>query len=63
MGTAIRMMSRYFLKRSLIGDTIADEIKPAMMSTPPAIPASVSVKPYGSRIWLTRAEMLLKKPT
>lgn len=33
------------------------------MRIAPAMPASVSLKSYGLRIWLRRDETLLKKPT
>jgi hypothetical protein len=46
-----------------MGDVIAAERRPATMRIAPAMPASFSEKPYGLRIWLSREEMLLKKPT
>lgn len=42
---------------------MAELMRPTMMRMPPAMPASVSEKPYGSRIWFRREETLLKKPT
>jgi hypothetical protein len=46
-----------------MGDIIAAEIRPTTMRIAPAMPASVSEKPYGLRIWFRREETLLKKPT
>lgn len=42
---------------------MAAATRPTTMSRAPQIPASVSEKPYGSRIWLMREEKALKKPT
>lgn len=42
---------------------MAAEMRPTTMSMPPVIPASVSEKPWGARIWFKREETLLKRPT
>jgi len=47
----------------VIGETTADATRPTMIRMPPAMPASVSEKPCGARIWFRREETLLKKPT
>lgn len=47
----------------MIGEIIAAATKPTTIRIPPAIPDSVSEKPYGVRIWVIRDETLLKNPT
>ena len=51
------------MKRSVMGEMMAELIRPTTMRMPPAMPASVSLKSYGERIWLSSEETLLKKPT
>ena len=57
------MKRRYFFVRSTIGEVMAAVTRPTKISIAPAMPPSVSEKPYGVKIWVRREESELKKPT
>lgn len=63
MGARILMKVRCFRERSTSGEAMAAATRPTRMSRAPAMPDSVSEKPYGVRIWVRREARELKRPT
>lgn len=57
------MYHRWNLYLSMRGELTAADARPTKISRAPAMPASSSLKPYGSRNWLRRLLKALKKPT
>lgn len=63
IGTKSLMARMKDLYLSIMGEVIAAARRPTTMRMAPAMPAAVSEKLKGSRIWLRREEMELKRPT